>query len=405
MIVLLRSGVYDRQSQADQAAFDNASSWGGEQSIAGPFLQQNLEPDGSKALTNLDLSLFTISAKMKADVELETQVRKRTVHAVTVYTAKVNIQAAFAAVSPSPTNAVPSGYRIGDASRITLYVKDVTGLEGMPTLMLGGATFTPYTLPPTRGLDGTWLAWNIPKGTVLGDVAIKTRLRGVRRVSVLPSGASNDLTIAGDWPHPSFDGARLPDTAQVNDAGFSGRWAVSALATGIAAQFTNLGFPDVHAYGLGVSLMPDVDPYKMLDRATKYGLMVVALTFLVLLLFEVRGGLSLHPIPYLLMGSALVLFFMALLSLAQYMPFWLAYTLSTGIIIGMVGSYAKAVLAKRAHVITLCGCLAGLYALLYAVLRLQDFAMLGGTSLLLCALGGTMYLTRDINWNAPAAMP
>lgn len=399
-ILLLRLVVYDRQSQAQVAADDIAASWGAQQVIAGPFLQHDLIPLSEKtAVDHGRLSLFTASKRSFADAQLETQARKRGVHEVTVYTAQLRLDAVFGPAAPVPAGAVLPGYSLGDQARVAVYVQDVSGLEGLPVLRLGEKSLQPYTLPNSGGYGGTWLAWDVPSAADLKTLQISARMRGVQRLSLLPGGANNEIEISGDWPHPSFDGARLPDASNVTQDGFKGRWEVSAIALAMPQAFTNHRLPNLGGKNIGVSLLPDVDPYKMLDRATKYGLLVVALTFLVLFLFEVRGGQALHPIPYLLMGSALVLFFMSVLSLAEYLPFWLAYALSAAIIIVMVGSYARAVLAQRQQVITLSACLAGLYALLYIVLKLQDFAMIGGTALLIAALGGTMYITRDIDWN------
>lgn len=399
-IFLLRLVVYDRQSQGDVAANDIAASWGAQQVISGPFLQYDLVPvSENTAPSQGRLSLFAASQRSIAGAALETQVRRRGVHDVTVYTAQIRLDAVFDPAAPVPLGAVPPGYTLGEDTRVAVYVQDVSGLEGLPSLRLGEETLQPYTLPNISGYGGTWLAWNIPASSDIKTLQISARARGVQRLSLLPSGANNEIEISGDWPRPSFDGARLPDATAITANGFHGRWEVSAIALGMPQAFSNHRLPNLNAANIGVSLLPDVDPYKMLDRATKYGLLVVALTFLVLFLFEVRGGDALHPIPYLLMGSALVLFFMSVLSLAEYLPFWLAYAASAGIVITMVGSYARAVLAQREQVLTLSACLAGLYALLYLVLKLQDFAMIGGTALLIAALGGTMYLTRDINWN------
>lgn len=397
VILLLRLVIFDRQTQAQVAANDIAASWGAEQLIAGPFMKYALTPNDEESAKRLLPWLLQANQSVTADVNLNTQVRKRGVHDVTVYTAQLRLDADPQTLQ-APHISVPFGHSLTGERQVALFVRDVTGLEGLPKLSLGTQSLAAQTMPGFGGNGGTWLMWTIPEGADLNTLTIDARLRGVRRVSLMPGGLSNELTIKGDWPHPSFDGARLPDRNEVTKDGFVGRWSVSALALGLPHHMTDLNVLPLHGSNIGVSLLAAVDAYKLLDRATKYGLMVVALTFLVLFLFEVRGGPALHPIPYLLMGSALVLFFMSVLSLAEHLPFWLAYSLSVGIIIAMISSYARAVLATTQQVATLSACLAGLYGLLYSVLNLQDLAMLGGTALLLSALGGTMYLTRDIEW-------
>jgi inner membrane protein len=154
-----------------------------------------------------------------------------------------------------------------------------------------------------------------------------------------------------------------------------------------------------------ISLIQPVDPYSQVNRATKYGFLFIGFTFLALLMFDVIGGVRVSAVEYLLMGAALVLFFVLLLAFAEVIGFTPAYIIASGAIAGLNTAYSAAVLASWGRAAFMGGLLVGLYAVLYILLSLEAFSLLIGSLLLFAALAGVMYATRRIDWGAPRGSP
>ncbi len=149
-----------------------------------------------------------------------------------------------------------------------------------------------------------------------------------------------------------------------------------------------------------ISLIQPVDLYSRVNRATKYGFLFIGFTFLALLMFDVIAGIRISPVEYLLMGAALVLFFVLLLAFAEVIGFAAAYVLASAAIAGLNTAYSAAVLKSWRRAWLIGGLLVALYAVLYILLNLEAFSLLIGSLLLFAALAGVMYATRRIDWSA-----
>ncbi len=150
-----------------------------------------------------------------------------------------------------------------------------------------------------------------------------------------------------------------------------------------------------------INLIQPVDLYSRVNRATKYGFLFIGFTFLALLMFDVIGGVRVSPVEYLLMGAAIVLFFVMLLAFAEVIGFTPAYIVASAAIAGLNTAYSAAVLKSWRRAWFIGGLLVSLYAILYILLSLEAFSLLIGSLLLFAALAGVMYGTRRVDWSEP----
>jgi inner membrane protein len=222
------------------------------------------------------------------------------------------------------------------------------------------------------------------------------------------------VVLDGDWPHPSFAGRFLPVERQVGESGFSARWQLNALATtapqtaGWGAAPCALDDNAVDAVGgerrsacvetFGVSFIDPVSPYVLSDRATKYGVLFILLTFVGVGAVEVLRRLRVHPIQYLLVGSALAVFFLLLVSLSEHVPFAVAYLAAAAACTALLGFYGAFVLHGGRAGAAFGAAVAVLYGVLYALLQLEQTALLLGSLLLFGVLAALMVATRRIDW-------
>ena len=150
----------------------------------------------------------------------------------------------------------------------------------------------------------------------------------------------------------------------------------------------------------GVALVPALDSYRYVERAIKYGILFLALVFTAFFLFEVRLLTRVHPFQYTLVGAALCLFYLAILSLSEFIPFGWAYLAGSVAATTLIGFYSAWVLGGARRAWLVAAGLAAIYAFLYVLLRQQEYSLLYGTGALFLALGVVMYATRRLDWYA-----
>ena len=208
------------------------------------------------------------------------------------------------------------------------------------------------------------------------------------------------MSLEADWGDPSFQGAWLPRDRTVEPDSFTASWSIPYLGRSYPEKWVGDGAIDKLNLSLfGVDLIAPVDAYRQTERSIKYAILFLALTFTVIWLFEALGSARVHFIEYALIGAALCLFYLLELSLGEHLGFNTAYLLAAAPIVALVTAYAKPVLGTWIRAMSIGGVIAALYGCLYMILQLEDYALLAGSLLLLVALAGIMYLTRNINWS------
>ncbi|HXT20739.1 MAG TPA: cell envelope integrity protein CreD, partial [Thermoanaerobaculia bacterium] len=230
-------------------------------------------------------------------------------------------------------------------------------------------------------------------------------VRGSEALHLLPLGDETTAELSSSWPHPSFAGAPLPRTRTADSThGFTASWSVPYFgrmypqrwrgdqidAAMLGAQLEDSKF--------GVTLLRPADPYQQTERAVKYAVLFILLTFTTVFVLELLSPVRLHPMQYLLVGAALCLFYLLLLALAEHLGMGRAYAVATAATVSLVTLYTRAVLAGWARAVAVGAVLAGLYGWLYTVLRAEDYALLLGALGLFATLAVVMFLTRRLDW-------
>lgn len=145
------------------------------------------------------------------------------------------------------------------------------------------------------------------------------------------------------------------------------------------------------------------EAYRMVERALKHSVLVLALVFAAFFLFETLVGLRLHAVHYALVGAAMGLFYLALLALGEVVEPGVAYVCAAVASSALVVSYSAAILRSRGRAGVIGALLVSVHGVLYVVLRMENFALLAGTGALFAALAAVMFFTRNIDWHAQDA--
>jgi inner membrane protein len=429
--------VYDRQSQSNEATQSITAGWGGPQAMSGPVLVIPYRATATETVVQNGQSVTRSNEVMREltlapeAVELSTQiapeVRKRSIYEAVVYDSKVSGTARFAfppdldrtGVDPSKMDLARAELRFG--------LSDPRGLGANPQVATGGRALR---LQPGGGSGGgrgffAWLdAAGLQSAPIVVDFAYD--FRGNSSLTLAPDAGETKWAVRSSWPHPSFTGEFLPAERSVSDKGFDATYRIGNLSLGRSlvstsdrgsAQPVERIAPPSRDYATpmavdggpvqtaAISLIQPVDLYSQVNRSTKYGFLFIGFTFLALLMFDVIGGVRVSAVEYLLMGAALVLFFVLLLAFAEVIGFTFAYVLASAAIAGLNTAYSAAVLKSWRRARFIGGLLVGLYAVLYILLSLEAYSLLIGSLLLFAALAGVMYATRRIDWSAREAEP
>jgi inner membrane protein len=228
------------------------------------------------------------------------------------------------------------------------------------------------------------------------------KLNGTGQLYFAPVGRDTSVALHSDWPHPKFDGAFLPDepSDDITAEGFKRQWTVPYLRRSLSQEMVspeNLSHA-VSATSFGVKFYKPVDHYQLVDRALKYAILFVGLSFLAFFLIEVLTGARVHAVQYLLVGAAQVLFYLLLLSVAEHRGFEEAYLWSSAATVGLTFLYAMSAFRSWFGALIVLGVLILLYGLLFMLLREEDYALLVGAMASFAILAVTMFVTRKIDW-------
>lgn len=401
--------VAERQTLRTEAVNQIAQGWGGDQVLGGPVLvvptRRPVTPDGQQQPQWIAGSETVLPDALTFDVDLATSTRSYGIYAAPVFVATAKLHATFPADDLAQFRAASDATWQGGKAELRLPVADLRGLQQVDELRINGK---PARFESSAERFGAWPVVVVPIDLdVLGnrpiDVAITMKLAGTEALQLLPLARSTDVTMRAPWRDPSFTGAALPLERSIGANGFDAHWHLLDLNRSYG-QHWDEGDDSVAkalpSSTFGVQLYQPVDVYQRNVRAGKYGLLFIAMTFVVFFLFEVLKRLRVHPVQYLLVGMALATFYVVLLALSEQIGFGAAYAVAAAAVVSIIGGYAAAVLHARSAGCLLGGVVALIYAMLYGLVAAEQYALLIGALVLLVTVALLMYLTRRIDWYA-----
>lgn len=431
-VARVTSLVRERMGRQDEVATEIAGTWGGSQTLIGPMLAMPYSrPDGERTIEQLvsvegvELKagvvthpvphivrktepitrhhrLHSLPTTVRWQATVTPEIRYRGLFEVVVYEARLRASGTFERPRIEGT-ATPNW----DRAVLVLGLPDVHGLEQRARLVWDGEEIE--FLPGNGGTEGAavgeaihaplpGLAERSPDEPI--PFAFELVLRGSGDLRFLPVGEETTVELAGPWSSPGFTGAFLPTRPEIGPDGFSAVWEVPYFGRPYPQSWTD---DDVAPHQLlgsafGVSLVLPADGYQQTERSVKYAVLFILLTFGTFFLLEVLSPVRLHAMHYLLVGSALVLFYVLLLALSEHLGFAPAYGLAATATVGLVGGYSRSILASRRWAVLVLSSMAVLYGYLYVLLRLEDYSLLFGALGLFAALALVMRLTRKLDW-------
>ena len=424
---LIQDQIRQRSELQNGVQQSIANSSAGAQTLVGPVLairfREQLEPEvthdakgqaiSTPRFADHTLYLPPESLRLKGESQVET--RHRGIYQARLF--HLDLQADGSFNVPAHLGLDGKHNIVRAEAALVLGIADPRGVDNDPEVTIAGKTYHFATLKqkPAEGDAMTGERLTVELGAIAineptrFDYRFPLQLTGTERLAIAPTGEANTITLHSNWQHPSFGGRFLPREREVGADGFNARWEVSHLARNFANALAAGGplpgyQPQYQAEVLEIAFIDPVNVYLQAERAVKYGILFIVLTFAGFFLTEILRKAPIHPMQYLLVGLALALFFLLLIALSEHMPFVAAYGIAAAACIVLIGVYLSGALGGMRAGMSFGAGLTGLYGVLYGVLLSEDNSLLMGSALLFIALAVTMLATRRIDWYRVGSM-
>jgi inner membrane protein len=431
---MIQGVIRERLSYRIEAMESVSQSLAGPQTLLGPMLHVACVETWDKRVVNKaegidrieeqrrEFSLAATPSNLNIQTDIKSELRSRSIYSTPVLSTQAILKAQFdIGDSLKPKNAVAQSRLECSAPMLMVAIDDPRGIRhasarinGVDYKLKAGTQHATYKrgmhvqLPPaamTARAEGWQAELNI-------------EFVGTQQLHLVPLGETTLIRMKSNWKHPSFTGRFSPAERKLTGEGFTADWRLTAVATDAAANAA-LAKPICNAQAattegcvetVQVNFIDPINPYSLSDRASKYGLLFVVLTFVAVGLFEVMKKLRVHPVQYLLAGSAMCTFFLLLVSLSEHIGFARAYAVGASATVLLLAYYASYMLGGKWRGLPFGAGMAVLYTFLYVLLQLEQTALVMGSALLFIVLALVMVLTRRINWYAqfsttPASSP
>ena len=404
--VMVQDLIEERMLRQEEAIEEVSSKHAEEQTILGPVLSipfkrykmvTDQKTGRSERITETQL-FHVLPDELVIDGEIKPEKRKRGLFEVIVYKSQLKINASFGSFHLDKLP-VPAEQMELDKAFLSIGISDLKGLSEQVKINLNDSMYVCNPGVPSNDVMDKGLHVNVPLSNQNGKLkmACKLDLKGSQELSFVPVGKETKVNLKSNWKDPSFGGEFLPHTRKVTDEGFTANWKVLNLNRNFPQEWIGDRSSLEHT-AFGVDMKLPVDVYQKSMRVAKYAMLFIILTYLVFFFVEILNRVLIHPIQYILVGIALVLFYVLMLAFSEQIQFDLAYLLAAAMTIGMIYFYAKSILhswqlgAMTSSILTL------LYAFIFVIIQMQDYALIFGSIGIFIILGVTMYFSRKIDW-------
>ena len=408
-ITMIYTLVYERTSRRDEATAAISNEWGKPQLLSGPVLTLPfvyfVERSNAPRDRIEDRAVF-LPERLQVEASINPEIRARGLFEVPVYRTAVTMTGHFAAPEISRLFSGAAEAR-WDEAQVGVAISDPRGIAGPVQFTWRGASIAVRGGLADHTLGSAGIHAIVPVAqNANGPLAFSMTLEvnGTRSLEFLPVADDTAIRMRSSWRHPGFQGAPLPYSRTITADGFSAEWRVPQFGHGFpsvwrATTVKRGSLSDAFAAAaVGVTLVQPVDIYQQASRAMKYAVLFVVMTFVVAFLWEIIGGVLIHPIQYLFIGFALCLFYLLLLALSEHLGFDAAYLWSSISTVLLITWYWQWVIRARGRALLMLVALGTLYGFLYLLLRAEDSALLAGAIGLFVMLALVMFLTRRIDW-------
>jgi len=406
--------IRDRKELQNGMVNEMSEKWGGSVYFYGPILKVPYQVISETEITNKITKQVTVQKSaitdyayffpedLKINTNASTENKHRNNYEAAVFNAKMNFKGHYTTPNFSSQDIKPENIDWEKAS-IVIKTNSLKSIKGAVNINFIGKTYAFEPVASENQNDTVETlqtsAINLRdafKGTVPFNLNIA--YDGTEQIGIVPIGKITEAKMTSNWASPSFDGNFLPESKHVDDKGFTANWKISHLNRGFVQQYFTV-LPSLSKYTFDVDFHIPVDEYQQNDRASKYGFLVIALTFLIFFLIQTISKINIHIFQYGMVGLALIMFYTLLISITEHSSFMLAYLIAGVSVVIMIGTYSVSILKNKKFPLFIASSLTALYTFIYIIIQLESYALLAGSIGIFLILGAVMYVSRAIDWN------
>lgn len=393
--------INERQSRQQEVVKEVSSKWALAQTVSGPYiyvpyseagLDQNNKPVRIKS------SLLLLARDLNINGNVIPENRPRSIYKVLLYKTALNLKGSFKPNWPNDINMADVDFA---NAKLCFGLTDFKGIEEEIYVNMNGEKLLLSPGLPTSQLDevGLSVPININQEMIKGGLAfdMQVKLKGSEQLHFMPLSANSSFVLNSSWPSPSFDGNVLPNEREVTEKGFRARWNFNQANLPFGTVLRNEKISKT-SLSFGVSMVQPADQYNKTMRSVKYAILFIGLTFALFFVVEIMQKKPFHPVQYVLVGMALVIFFTLLLSISEYLLFDQAYLIAAAATVLLVTLYALSHFKNWRTAAVFAPVLSALYGFIFILIRLEDTALIVGSIGLFIVLALVMYASRKINW-------
>ena len=404
---MIKSIIYEREQTQREAIDEVSEKWGGAQTLQGPvltipytrYVKEIDKANGKETLVQITERLHVLPSKLDIQARVKPDRRHRGVYEIVVYNSALHVSGAFTKLDFKDLEAKGHSFKFNEAT-LNAGIDDLRGIEKQIELNWEGKKL-PFN-PGVSNQDIFYSGINSkvsisPTDDHLYRFSFDIELKGSQQLYFTPVGKETDVVLNSDWQTPKFDGAFLPDQHKTDKAGFKAHWNILNLNRNYPQSWTGSSYK-LRDSSFGVDLKLPVDNYQKSHRSIHYAILFIGLTFLVFFFIEIFQSSGIHPIQYILVGIALVVFYTLLLSISEHIRFNYAFILSALATVALISLYVRAILRSLKMSLFIAGLLSMLYIFIFVIIQLEDLALLIGSIGVFIILGLVMYFSRKIDW-------
>lgn len=404
--VLIMEIVNERIELSKKVKNELYAQWGGKQVVAGPVLNVPYtvveKGDNSQGTKERHGVAHFLPETIKTEGSLYPETRKRGIYEVVVFQGKLQLKGSFNQPDPSQLDIQNASYNWG-AAYFTIGISDMRGIKNLPVLIVNGQKNNVEPGVPDTDLfqSGITVKANTVDLKQPMHFEMELVLNGSEDLSVEALGKTSEVVMKSDWASPGFTGSFLPAKRQVTANGFTADWQVTHLNRNFPQQWTDKKY-NTHEAKLGVELIIPIDHYQKSMRSVKYSILFIALNFIIFIFMEIRSKTRIHPFQYSLVAFALLIFYALLTSISEQIGFNWAYLVSAVAVTTLISWYVNTMLRNSRMVAWVTLLQTGLYLFLFAILQLEDYALLAGSIGLFVILAIIMRASQQVKWYSEA---
>ena len=396
----IMSLVKERKDRQAEAVADISNKWAGKQTVTGPLMMlpyHEFSKDEKGNAIVVKKNIYVMPGKSEVIAKIFPEKRYRGIYQVIVYRSEISISGKF---NPLQELKIPIDNILWNEAALLFKVQDnLRGINEDLYIQWADSNLTLNPQPAgVSGMSDGFIA-SIPFSAKESETehlfSMKFSLNGSEQLLIAAAASENKVEMQSTWPDPSFTGVKLPDFRKVNEKGFVANWKFMNRSV---PKVWNDNYYDLSQAMLGADLMISVDSYNKTERSVKYALLCIILTFASFFLIESIYKKHLHLVQYGLAGLALVLFYTLLLSVSEYTGFNIAYGIAAVATIGLVGWFVGSIMKSSKLALFISFVLGVVYAFIFIIVQLQDYALLMGSIGLFIALGIIMFFSRKLQW-------